>query len=105
VPLAPAGLLLITQQTREAWFNDPNLPFLHNGMHAADNMALADGATVLLQEYCADKKANLPHAGSSFALQFDPQDGFPPYYTVQDLEQMNLWGTLGTKAAQLNICK
>ena len=105
VPLYPAGTILITQQTREAWFMDPTLPMTHHGLHAADDMGIKDLATLFIQDYCADTKANLSHADGSLYQWFAPPDGAPPYYTVQQLEAMNLWTDLAAKAAQLNYCK
>ncbi|HEX7793215.1 MAG TPA: hypothetical protein VF456_02635 [Vicinamibacterales bacterium] len=105
IPNWAATEILITQQTREAWFNDPSLPIFYSGKRQEADIALKYLATKLILKYCADKTMNLPHAGSSLAKFFEVEVGGPPYYTVQDLEAMDLWTKLGVKAAQLNFCK
>jgi hypothetical protein len=103
-PQTTASSVLINLQTFDAWFNDPSIPMYHHLPHALIDVGLKGLANVLLQNYCSDKKLNLAHDVSSVYNFVDPGDGLH-YYTVQQLENVNLWTNLGVKAAKLNYCQ
>ena len=106
-PEGPAQSLLIPLSKFNDWFYGPNItdPY-HNVSRQVIELAMEWQANELLTRYCADKAANKTHANGSLYevfsdnLQPNPQH----YYTVQELEAMNLWGKLGAKAQKLGYC-
>ena len=88
------------------WFFGPNItdPY-HNVGRQVLELSLEWLSNDLLTRYCADKAANKTHANGSVAQAFIDAYSSVPYYTVQELEAMDLWTKLSVKAAKLGYCK
>ena len=103
-PEGPAKSLLISVAKFNDWFYGPNVtdPY-HNVSRQPTELELEWLSNNLLTRYCADKANNKTHAnGSVFQTLIDYNS--VPYYTVQELEAMDLWTKLSVKAAKLGYC-
>lgn len=97
-PRYPAGDLLIDQATYDSWFStgmsDPNL----NVGRQVYELALVHLSDYLLHLHCSDLSAGRSHD------QSDVYATFSRWYTVPELEAINLWGRLDAKIASFGGC-
>lgn len=97
-PRYPAEELLIDRNTYESWFAtgmaDPNL----NIGRRVYELALQYLPDRLLQIHCGDIAAGRGHADS------DVLSTFSRWYSLADLEAMNLWDRLDAKIASFGGC-
>ena len=98
-PPYPAVDLLIDQAQYDTWFplasSDPN----KNIGRQVKELALIHLPDYLLHLHCADIAAARPHDQSDVYKTFDR------WYTVAELEAMNLWNRLDQKVASFGGCE
>ena len=99
-PPYPASELLIDQAQFDAWFGTavPAATRANNIGRRTYELALIHLTNYLLRTHCQDMAAGLTHATGNVA-QF-----FNRWYTVSDLEAMNLWTRMDTRIAALGGC-
>jgi hypothetical protein len=107
-PVFPGEWLLITNQNFDYWFNGPGQLGPNGssnvGRQADYDVPIKSLSDDLVQRYCADKQSNATHDNGTVAAFFYDNVYGVTIYTVQQLEGMNLWDQLGTKAAAMGLC-
>jgi hypothetical protein len=91
---------LITLDQWNQWFDpsiDPNVSINNVGRHMGE-LAVKYQSDWLLDRYCQDAAAGLDHASGQV------YDSLKSYYTVVELEALQLWDDLAAKAAATNWC-
>ena len=106
-PQFPASHLLIPIATFNNWFWGPGLLGPDGSANVGRQLielGLEFLPDVLVQDYCADKAANLSHANGSVAEFFRSDYYNATYYTPAQLAAKGLWTKLGAKAAAMGLC-
>lgn len=112
-PPFPSKWFLLPMATYNDWFYGAGQlgPFgLGNvSRQSAIEIPLAALSDELIQRYCVDKAAGATHADGSVADFFQYEHLANPfykvtYYTVAQLEALNLWSKLDAKAVALGFC-
>jgi hypothetical protein len=104
-PMAPGEAILISIATFNAWFQSPGLPTYFNLYRALYEVELKYLSNRLLEKYCSDQATGQTHASGDVYAEFLGYDGITHFYTVQELEAVNLWDNLKVKAGKLGYCK
>jgi len=95
----PASALLVDQATYDAWFDVSVGPAMDlNVGRQVKELALIYLPLKLLRDYCVDQAQGRSHETGTVAQYFSD------WYSVADLESIDLWGRLDAKIASLGGC-